>query len=35
VARAAQIVLADGDLRPLLGRLHQVAPAFWPDGGDR
>lgn len=34
VARAAQIVLADGDLRPLLGRLHQVAPAFWPVGGD-
>lgn len=30
VAGAAHIVLADGDLRPLLGRLHQVAPDFWP-----
>ncbi|MBE2233373.1 MAG: HAD family phosphatase [Anaerolinea sp.] len=29
VARAAHIVLADGDLRPLLGRLHQVAPSLW------
>jgi phosphoserine phosphatase len=30
VARAAHIVLPDGDLRPLLGRLHQAAPGLWP-----
>jgi phosphoserine phosphatase len=30
VAGAAHIVLADGDLRPLLGRLHQAAPGLWP-----
>lgn len=30
VASAAQIVLAEADLRPLLGRLHQVAPQLWP-----
>lgn len=30
VAQAAHIVLADGDLRPLLGRLSQAAPALWP-----
>lgn len=30
VARAAHIVLADGDLHPLLGRLRQVAPELWP-----
>jgi phosphoserine phosphatase len=32
VAGAAHIVLADADLRPLLSRLHQVAPALWPPG---
>ena len=30
VARAAHIVLPDGDLGPLLGRLHQAAPGLWP-----
>jgi phosphoserine phosphatase len=30
VADAAHVVLADGDLRPLLGRLHQAAPKLWP-----
>ena len=29
VAAAADIVLADGDLRPLLDRLHGVAPHLW------
>ena len=29
VAVAADIVLPDGDLRPLLGRLHGVAPHLW------
>ena len=33
VARAAHIVLPDADLRPLLGRLHQVAPQLWPWAG--
>lgn len=30
VASAAQIVLADADLHPLLERLGQVAPHLWP-----
>ncbi len=30
VAEAAQIVLPDADLGPLLGRLNQVAPQLWP-----
>jgi phosphoserine phosphatase len=30
VAGAAHIVLADGDLHSLLGRLHQAAPGLWP-----
>jgi phosphoserine phosphatase len=30
VASAAHIVLPDADLRPLLGRLGQVAPHLWP-----
>ena len=29
VTAAADIVLPDGDLRPLLGRLHTVAPDLW------
>lgn len=29
VAAAAHIVLADGDLRPLLGRLSRIAPHLW------
>jgi phosphoserine phosphatase len=32
VASAAHIVLPDADLRPLLGRLGQVAPHLWPPG---
>jgi phosphoserine phosphatase len=32
VASAAHIVLPDADLRPLLGRLSQVAPHLWPTG---
>lgn len=30
VAAAAHIILPDGDLRPLLGRIHQMAPQLWP-----
>ena len=30
VASAAHIVLPEGDLRPLLGRLGQLAPDWWP-----
>jgi phosphoserine phosphatase len=35
IARAAHIVLQDADLRPLLGRLYQLAPNLWPGAGLR